>query len=259
MIDWTALLAVYRVAIEDGANPDRVVRRYLAQHGHSIERLAEVRAELERRAAEPEPAAPVDDPPPEPAPLYPPPPAPAPQAEPAITSPAPAKVRQESIMSSADLGAVLLRALPTALSLYQVAHDSGAIDEIADAIGGVSKRAARLARGGPLADDERASLCRDTEKEIRRVLPDLPEKALEALGEVVIDAIDERTNTGPLDEIDGPVAKRGLAALIERIDLWSLDAGNLEARVQRARRRAEKARAEADRLEAILQQRRARG
>lgn len=162
-------------------------------------------------------------------------------------------------MSSADLGATVLRALPAALSLYRVALDDGAIGEIADAIDGVAKRARRLSKRGPLTTETRGELRYDAREQIRCVLPDLPEAALETLGEVVIDAIDEHTNTGPLEEVDGEIAKRGLAALVERIELWSLDAGNLEARVQRAQRRAARAQAEADRLQAILEKRQARG
>ena len=161
-------------------------------------------------------------------------------------------------MPSADLGAAISRALPVALSLYQVAADSGAIAEIADAIGGVAKRGRRLARKSPLTADARSELCLEAREEIRCVLPELTEEALETIGEIVIDALDEHTDTGPLDDIDGPIAKRGLAALLERLDLWSSDSGNLEALAERARRRAAREAREAERIERIAARKRAR-
>lgn len=281
-IDWDELLRVYREALEDEAIVERVVRRWLTQHGmvSSAEGLADILAELERRSAEPppEPVAtlpPViprdfefirtrpDDPPLDPAPLFPPPPPSAPQAEPAALSLpelAPS-ARQEPPMSvSPEFGAVLFRALPTALSMYQVAHDSGAIDEIADAIGGVARKAKRLARQGPLTEDERTDLRKDACKQIRCVLNEIPEEALEALGEVAIAAIDEHTNTGPIDEVDGVIARKGLSALTEWLREWTeLDPGNLEALAKRARKTAARAEREAERLEKIAARKRARG
>ena len=268
VIDWADLLRVYRVALEDGAAPDRVVRRYLGRHGHQITAalVERVLAELERRhEAEPppEPVATLPLPiPPDPAPNPPPPPS-APQAEPAALSLpelAPS-ARQEPPMSvSPELGAVLLRVLPTALSMYQVAHDSGAIDEIADAIGGVARKAKRLARQGPLTEDERTDLRKDACKQIRCVLNEIPEEALEALGEVAIAAIDEHTNTGPIDEVDGVIARKGLSALTEWLREWTeLDPGNLEALAKRARKTAARAEREAERLEKIAARKRARG
>lgn len=264
-IDWDELLRVYREAIEDEAIVERVVRRWLTQHGmvSTPDGLADILAELERRLeANPEPVATL--PPPEPAPLYPPPPPSTPQAEPAAPPShelAPS-ARQEPAMPSADLGAALSRALPAALSLYQIAHDSGAIEEIADAVASTARRAARLAKRSPLTEAQREELQREACDEARCVIPGIPEQALETIGEIVIDAIDaidEHTNTGPLEEVDGEVAKRGLAAPLDRIELWSLDSGNLEARVQRARRQAERAEAEVARLEKIAARRRARG
>lgn len=265
--DWDQLLGVYRAA-RAGGNADRMLRRWLKDHDVPLKELGAVRAELERRlraetvaTLPPSPPAPrdIDAPPPEPAPLFPPPPAPEPpKLAPATSTPAPAPLRQESPVS-VDLSATISRALPLALSLYSVAHDSGAIDEIAEAVKGTARRAANLRRRGPLADADRDKLCREAREEIRCVLPQISEDALESVGEIVIDAIDERTNTGPLEEVDGPAAKRGLAALLERIDLWGTDPGNLEARAKRARRQAEAAIQEAERLERLAARKRGKG
>lgn len=251
-IDWDDLISSYRAAIAAGAAPKRALSRYLSRKGIGTDRLPEIAAELDRRLdAAPDPS------PPDPAPL-PPPSAPVALAEPTAPFSAPER-RAEPDMPSPDLGAAIARALPVALSLYQVAHDSGAIDEIGDAISGVAKRARRLARRGPLDEAARSELCREAREEIRCVLPQLTEEALETIGEIAIDAIDEHTSTGPLEEVDGPIAKRGLAALLERLDIWSSDPGNLDARAERARKQAARASREAERLERIAARKRARG
>lgn len=263
-IDWDQLLGVYRAA-RAGGNADRLLRRWIKEHGVPMKELGAVRSELERRLSvapdEPSPsslsevaiqATSIPRPPP-------PPPAPEPpELAPATSTPAPAPLRQERPVS-VDLNATITRALPLALSLYSVAHDSGAIDEIAEAIKGTARRASNLRRRGPLAEADRDKLCREAREEIRCVLPQISEDALESVGEIVIDAIDERTNTGPLEDVDGPLGKRGLAALIERLDLWGTDPGNLEARAKRARRQAEAATQEAERLERLAARKRGKG
>lgn len=259
-LNWKEALAAYRSGLAGGGSPLRVVKRYLAAHGPpgSSERANEVQARLDELLEAAEEIEPVAAPsPPDPAPL-PPPSAPASQVESTAPLSAPER-RAEPDMPSPDLGAAIARAIPVALSLYQVAHDSGAIDEIGDAISGVAKRARRLARRGPLDEAARSELCREAREEIRCVLPQLTEEALETIGEIAIDAIDEHTSTGPLEEVDGPLAKRGLAALLERLDIWSSDPGNLDARAERARRQAARAAREAERLERIAARKRARG
>lgn len=160
-------------------------------------------------------------------------------------------------MSASDLSAVVARAIPAALSLYKVQVDNGTLEGILDVVGDLAKRAARYSARGKLDDTHRDKLHRDACDEISCVAPELAASAVERLGEIVIDVIDEHTDTGPLDEVDGEVAQRGLAALAEKVEDWLDSMGNLEARIERARRQAAAKLAKAEKLEKVLAQKRA--
>lgn len=226
-LDWDDLLTVYRTALEDGAAPDRVVRRYLVQHalpadgayltqhGRQAAGVAGICTELERRL-EAEPVAtlpPLDPPPTEPAPLFPPPPPSAPQAEPAPSLPELAQdARQEPLMPEATA--------PRATDL------------------------ARLHRKGISAILSSPGLSQDDQ--------------VEALSELAAKTIDAATDTGPLEEIDGEMMSHGFKALFFFLhELGERDPGNLRARADRAAARGNSKRAE--RLRKIATEIEARG
>lgn len=253
MIDWTALLAVYRVAIEDGADPNRVVRRYLAQHGHSIDRLVEVRAELERLAAEPAPAAVVSAPPPSPA--SPPAAEVAPQAAPPSPPPTAPLGAQEPRLFSHSEDAVT-RALVPALSATLQHFQGGTLPEgLADAFTGVAanvRQLRRLVEAKRVSDSKRRSLEELSLDAVLTALPggvNLSDEAIAEVAKMIARAFDEATRTGPLEEVDEPLIARGLEWFGQRArDLVEANPGNLEARAQRLETRALELQARAQEL-----------